>query len=614
MRKILLAAAALCLAGATDAATLYGPSGIVPVAGDASANWKMAGMLSAGGIPARTAICATLSPSGGDDSDAINAAIETCPINQVVMLRAGTFTIAEGNFVLIDRAVTLRGAGPGSTLLTRTGGATLGSYFPGNNPSPMVIIGPQEFGSTQHATALTADGTQGATSIQVANAAGLTVGKIVMIDEASGAKYVTDPEGYGKIWAAADFRVVWQKHNPPQGFDDFAANEYPYTAGSTGCYFSNCNRPTAEMHRIAAVSGTTVTFDSPLTISYRVSNKAQVHRFATAFTENAGLEDMSIQHGDAANVLFNLAAYSWAKNVESDLWLNGGFVLADGFRDQLEGVWSHNAVWPVPGGAGYAIDLQFASSEDLVENSITDQVNKVIVVRSAGAGCVVAYNYFDDGYINGEEAWQEIGINASHATGTHHTLFEGNWGFNIDSDDTHGNSTYLTFFRNYASGYRRKFTSLGHVVTDDINNLPGNNGPLRAAGAMAYSYWQNWIGNVLGTAGHTAGWTLNGSFSAGTPGIWLLGWYDQSPYKIDPKVTSTGDQNGNYDFVSNAVAWNANDTTHMLPNSLYLSQKPAFFNAGKGYIWPWVNPTASPQLDMLPAKARYDAGTPFVQP
>jgi hypothetical protein len=30
--------------------------------------------------------------------------------------------------------------------------------------------------------------------------------------------------------------------------------------------------------------------------------------------------------------------------------------------------------------------------------------------------------------------------------------------------------------------------------------------------------------------------------------------------------------------------------------------------------WPWVNPTGSPQLYTLPAKARYDAGTPFTQP
>jgi hypothetical protein len=44
---------------------------------------------------------------------------------------------------------------------------------------------------------------------------------------------------------------------------------------------------------------------------------------------------------------------------------------------------------------------------------------------------------------------------------------------------------------------------------------------------------------------------------------------------------------------------------------LYLSGKPAFFGS---YTWPWVDPTGSTQLYILPAKARYDAGTPFLLP
>jgi hypothetical protein len=46
-------------------------------------------------------------------------------------------------------------------------------------------------------------------------------------------------------------------------------------------------------------------------------------------------------------------------------------------------------------------------------------------------------------------------------------LFEGNRSFNIDSDNTHGNSIYHTFFRNYASGYRRPFTTLDGTYIDD---------------------------------------------------------------------------------------------------------------------------------------------------
>ena len=84
----------------------------------------MAGMLSVGGIPNRTTVCARVSPlgEGKDDTANIQKAIEACPLGQVVLLAAGAFTVGEGHYVLLDRGVTLRGAGPGVTTLQRTDG------------------------------------------------------------------------------------------------------------------------------------------------------------------------------------------------------------------------------------------------------------------------------------------------------------------------------------------------------------------------------------------------------------------------------------------------------------------------------------------------------------
>src|SRR6202035_1161781 len=158
-----------------------------------------------------------------------NNAITACPSGQVVLLAPGTFTIAEGNFVLVNDSITLRGSDPGTTILTRTGGAKLGSYIPGSNPSPMIILGPQEYNSGETATALTADADQGAYSVEVTSASGFSVGQIVRMDEASGAGWQPDVEGLGQIWAAPDYRVVWQKHNPSQpDIDDFSASQFPY--------------------------------------------------------------------------------------------------------------------------------------------------------------------------------------------------------------------------------------------------------------------------------------------------------------------------------------------------------------------------------------------------
>ena len=600
--------------------SLPGSGGILPPDRNVSANWRSAGMLSVGGIPTRTTTCATVRPLGGgsDDTANIQNAITACPLGEVVQLAAGAFTIAEGSYVLLNKGVTLRGAGAGHTILQRTNGAKLGSYVPGSNPSPIIIVGNQRWNNSPSAgTALTADAAQGSHSVQVASAAGLAVGQIVVLDEASGAGWQPDVIWPTRqIWASPDYRVVWQKHNPYyQYVDDFDASTYPYQSGSAGCWFSNCDRPTNEMHQISAISGNTITFDSPLTISYRVGHQAKLYYFqASQVVRNAGVENLTMSGGEDGNLKFLESAYCWAQNVENTLWLNDGFDLIFSFRVQLEGVYVHNAVWPVNGGGGYAISMSWGSSENLIENSISVLANKVMVARSSGTGSVVAYNYMDDGYINGSDSWIEIGLNGSHMVGSHHMLFEGNYSFNADSDQTHGNAIYHTYFRNYLSGFRKPFTALDGTRIDDTT---GCCGPMRAAGAHAYARWFSFIGNVLGTPGRMSGWVYDAKSGVNAfppSAIWTLGDMDISPQGYDPNVAATAIRDGNYDFVTSSVIWAANDTARSRPNSLYLTQEPAFFSAGRGYTWPWVNATGAPVLYTLPAKARYDAGTPFTQP
>jgi hypothetical protein len=592
-----------------------GSSGLLPADRDASANWRMAGLQSVGGIPNRTTVCATVRPigSGTDDTPNIQNAVNSCPAGQVVSLTAGTFTINEGSTIQLSKAITLRGAGPTATFLTRTNGAQLGSYVPGSHQSELIrISGSSASGST---VALTADAAQGSNSVQVSNAAGYSVGEIVLLDEASGSGWQADHVNSNEqIWASPDYRVVWNIHNPSMGGDDCCLGNNSTIFG----YFQvHPDHPTNEMHQISAISGNMITFDSPVTISYRVSHGAQLTPMLTGPT-NAGVEELAVKGGDNGNIRFEGAAYAWAKDIDSSYWLNEGFAIDSSFRVQLEGIYIHDAVWPVPGGGGYAISFAFGSSEDLIENSISVKANKVMVARASGTGSVIAYNYMDQGFISGSDSWMEIGLNGSHLVGAHHMLFEGNWGFNADSDQTHGNSIYHTFFRNWLTGYRQAFTDyLNNTLIDDINNKPGGNAPLRAAGGHAYAYWFSFIGDVLGTSGHTSGWNYNcisGPNSIPSGCIWELGWVDISPQGYDPNVASTAIQDGNYDYLTNTIHWASSDTAHTLPNSLYLSGKPAFFNAGEGYTWPWVNPTGSPQLSTLPAKARYDAGTPFTQP
>jgi hypothetical protein len=606
------------------------------------------GMMSKGGIPNRTTICATISPRSGDQSAAIQAALDSCPSNQVVMLNPGTFIV--NNYVLIHSGITLRGSGAGVTILNKANGAhaRLSTVVPGTNgihtpqsPSlytydtqPIVIVGPSRYPGPDNSTSqsLTADGQQGAYSVTIAGASGFAAGQFVLLDETSGASWQPVPLGFGctnnvpstpcppVVWQGD--RVAWNMHYPKQQWQDDSGNSntsgpYDTTPGvlpAAMSWFSRKDRPTVEIKEVASVSGNTITFTSPLTIGYRVSHSAQLTRYTLTGSQstansvhvtNAGVENLSMYGGADGELRFEAAAYSWAKSVEVTQWIGEGVAIDNSFRIEVRDSYIHTGSWPSPGGAGYVISLANGSSEVLIENNIMIDTCKDIVMRSSGSGTVVAYNYADDPWDNNATTWQEVALNASHMAGPHHVLFEGNYAENFDSDYTHGNAIYLTVFRNVLTGQRRDFT--------DAQNL--------RAGGLAYgSWWDSFIGNILGRSGQMSGWSYtnhamscdaSGNNCTGNNGtwsdknIWKLG-YDPERWTMypDPKVLSTVIRDGNYDFVTNSQRWHNTPGGFAIPNSMYLTSKPSFFGNNP---WPWVDPTTG-AIYTLPAKARYDAG------
>ena len=347
-----------------------------------------------------------------------------------------------------------------------------------------------------------------------------------------------------------------------------------------------------------------------------------------------------MQMGGDGNLQFQGCVYCWAKGVESYHYFNPGIHFEQGaFRDQLEDYWAHNGAWPVNGG-GYSIALTYGSSEDYIVNGVSMLANKIIVMRASGAGTVVAYNYMDDGYISNNAGWVETGLNCSHMSGGHHALFEGNRAFNVDSDFTHGASTYCTYFRNHITGVRATFTGEFDGITR--NDSTGCCSPMRALASHPYTYWTSFLGNVAGLAGVTTsanGWVYsdNGSVggNSGNPSMLKLGWDD---FNTNPRSTKDDVANtiypaaavgsgptyataavcnaltdpcqtivdGNYDYVTNSVHWATNDTAHTLPSSLYLSAPPVFFGST---TWPPVDPI-TPAINAIPAYARWLACQP----
>jgi hypothetical protein len=681
-------------------------SGVLPSYNDAYPNWSMAGMLSVGGIPNRTTVCATLNPSGGDDFTAIQNAINSCPAGQVVQLGPGAFSVKIADLpIQISTGITLRGTGEcagtsspycqtsitvSDGALAYTGGmcgtsTSSETTCPNGGPAEILIapVSPDynyswaqcgniggTVGTGCGAIPLTADASQGQTTIQVASTTGLAVGQWVKIDEASGAAWQPDPlnqwTGYGSIWAAPDWlsssgspatgRVMWPKAENNSGNWDFPSGVYPYTANNEGCWYSYCDRPTSELHRIAAIGTNSITFDSPLTVAFRQSGSYNAQIYGAlynsnsnytnqiSFLQNASVENLSLLRATSGGLEMEFCAYCWVRNVEVGDWYGGGINIESSVRSEFNTVYVHHCWDSVNNGAEYPIAIDTASTEILITNSITNFGGKGMVARAGGAGSVVSYSYLDDTMYDAESGigdyWVDMGINASHYAGPHHVLFEGNWGDDLDNDNTHGNSVYITFFRNQGSGLRTPFIdpSIGKQVNDftGVGYACGTTGPsgcsanppapLRATGPMAYNYWFAFVGNVLGMSGETTaanGWSYQGDWSSSR--IWMLGWNagpgGEDPY-LDGTTASYIFRHGDYDYVNGSIADWTSGYSQTLPNSFYLAAAPSFFTGTTcSYPWPWVTPTGTSQIqanscggDGLPAKARWDAGTPFSQP
>jgi hypothetical protein len=682
-------------------------TGVLPSYNDAFANWKNAGLSEVGGTAAidaaRTTTCASVSPTGkippqsGDDSSTINAAINLCPTNQVLMLGTASCTCAapcvfnfdQSEYVALNKSITIRGYGNACSRVTSAGswwpvvlnvyngaiadwvisiikngancGVTSASVSTCKQATGVVLMSPSSnwnwgwagcnLGSTPTncGTTLAADAAQGQATIQVANTAKFSVGMWVLIDENPQVVSTANPTGGANVQASSD----WLSSSGAPATMRLAGGDEPTV------YSFNPNRVNAELHLVTAVGmgpcpGTncTLTFDDPLTLAFRESggHNAQVYwptlsssATANPFLQTAGLENLTITRPADGGVQIEFCAYCFVKHVEVSTWMQGAVNVQYAARAQIESNYFHTGADLENNGGEYPIGISSAATEAYVVDNIIVLGGKGMVGRAANSA-VVAYNYADDTmYQNASigDYWVDMDLNGSHYAGTHHFLFEGNWGDNCDGDETHGNSIYHTFFRNDCTGLRTPFVDPSNGFTvDDSSGIGFSTGgvaisttaPLRAAGPMAFDYWYAFVGNVLGTPGQTIpgkGWAYQCA-SPGRPSnkcIWMSGWVGSEWPAPDPHLTTTTNpyifRHGDYDYVNAAVFdWTTN-YSKTLPNSFYLSSAPSFFSSGAicSYPWPWVTPTGSTPVQTnscggsgLPAKARYEAGTPFTQP
>ena len=528
------------------------------------------GLNAKGGIPVRTSIYRTLSPGGGDDTAAIQKALDECPEGQVVKLSSGEFHISGEGLVMNRSHITLRGSGPALTRLLKN---------PEVNWFPVICMG-NRWSADKFLSAsvgLAEDGIRGSRSVMLkaAPVPPLTAGELVLLDQ------VTDPA------------ITEWSPDSPFGHD------------SRG-WFCRMDRPVSQVTEVESADGTSVTFTTPLHNGFSTAFSAQLSRYGEDWmgpdprpaTRLTGVEDLYLEKGSDGNISLNMCAYCWIKNVESARTDGSSIGLESCFRCEIRDSYIHTSDNPNPGGGGYLLSLARGSADNLIENNAIWNGNKVMVMRATGGGNVVGYNYFEDAWIGYQPGWVESGANASHMTTPHFELFEGNQAFNFDGESTWGNSVCITVLRNHFTSRRRSIPPL--QLTDE--------GFPRAVSLHHGHWWYSFIGNVLGFDGMDPSPYPEYVDEAVFPwnqdavAMWVLGvGFDWGP--ADPKVQSTLIRHGNFDYVTRSVRWDSSIPDHDVPNSLYLSQKPDFFG---DLPWPWVQPEGTVKLHSLPARIRFD--------
>ncbi len=503
-----------------------------------------------GGIPNRTEVCATidaatLGDGQTDATSAIQAAIDACPEGQVVKIPTGSYRLT--SWLSIQKGIVLRGDGPTNTKL----------ILDAQSIPSVIEIG--RSWTEKPGVAVQSGAMKGSNSLTLSDASQFKVGDLVLLDQ------VDDPA----LVATGDCTF------------------FKRTTGGV--------RSLGQIFEVESKDGNTIEVSSPLYQSYSSEFSPEVSPISDqGIVKYAGVEDLyatrtSDYGGQGHMIHLASAAYSWVKNVETYKVSGRHVSLETCYRcvvrdSYLHDAWNNNA-----GGTGYGIVLESHTSDSLAENNILNMLNLPITFAVSSGGNVVAYNYVADSILADTPEWLMPDID-THCSFPYMELVEGNWIAQGATDNVHGGAAYMTFYRNYMSGQHRTVIATGNVTALHLS---------------ANGLYANVLGNVLWREGEAGVVEEDAAACTGGPSVYRFGSFAEQGNLCsnDPRVRDTLLLHGNYDFVSNAVAWDPEISDHNLPPSLYLTGKPAFFGDLR---WPMADPEGDPVLGELPAKVRYD--------
>ena len=534
-----------------------------------AADWSKVGII--GGIPNRTITYKTLAP--GVTAEQINEAIASCPSGQVVYLSPGTYELGTGIDFANHCNVTLRGAGADQTFLVFTGSAERRGQSADiciyNFDSSGQGNADKHSGDPPNTADWTAGYSRGATEITLSNTRSLAVGKsVICLDQ------LDDSD--------SDTATVWvsQKHY-------VSAIEGPGGAGRKG-------RAQMQMSLVTNIDGNKVTISPGLYMPNWRSAQSPGAWWENSVVSGDGVEDLSIDHADSGakcGIEMYNAYQCWVKGIRDlnsnrdhvGLFLTTHSVVRDSYFYGTQ-----NAIY-----LSYGVEL-FMACDNLIENNIFQHIVSPMITNGCGSGSVWGYNFAVDDYYSASRSWMMAGISL-HAAGTDMMLYEGNECTGIVGDYIHGTHNLVTAFRNQLIGWEAGMAK---------QTIPVQ--------LYSFSRYFNFVGNVLGKPGfHTRYEDIPPAGTNADASIYALGWSGNggtvSVLKNDPITVSTAMRWGNYDTVTNVAHWDASEvpsgigqlansmpTTHSLPPSFYLANKPGWWGT---MPWPAIGPDVTGGTD-----------------
>ena len=523
-----------------------------------------------GGIPNRTTIfCNATNPPYNargdgvtDNSAAILNALNACPSNQVVYLPAGNYRVNSQITVATKSHWTLRGDGPGKTIIS------------GNaNGQAVFYLGQSPWKPAANANMLSGF-TKGSTNLTLNNSS-IPTGTLIYLDQLSDGALV-DSQGSGGVCAFTD-------------------------------RLRDGTRNIMQLVRVTGVSGANITFWPPLNWTFSASLSPQATVIGTS-VRNAGIEDMTITSPAGSDLQYHVfmdsCDSSWLKNIESTLASHWHLFLYQCLNCEVRDSYIHEAkTYGV--NDGYGIEARMGTGL-LIENNILWHLYTSMIVTACN-GCVVGYNYVYQTY-NSDLNYAISAFYGCHGAHPFMNLWEGNVGNEFHTDFYWGSSSHQTLFRNFFNGVDPDVTQNRKAVSLD-----------------SHSQSNNVVGNVLGSPGLTWTYELTTTnysdrtiWRLGYPGIgnnFITGTNPPSTNTgaLDTQVKTTLLRHGNYDHATHSIVWDAAIADHTLPASLYRTSKPAWFG---NRPWPPFDPAlaSAAAATNIPAGYRYVFGSSPPQP